>query len=125
MKAARAFLLISLLAAAPARALDMNYLQDAPITRLSVEEARNFRAFVLKTLDEGPDGATAEWKAPKTRFTSKVTPEKAFMDGSNKCRDATVDSDSHDRQQRGRYTFCKQGNRDWEFRIPTRAKPAK
>jgi surface antigen len=125
MKTRFAFLLIASLPAAPALALNMNYLQDAPITRLSADEVRAFRAFVMKTLDETPDGATVEWRAAKTPFLSKITPQKVFMDGSMKCRDATIDSDSKDRQLRGRYTFCKQGNRDWEFRIPAHAKPAK
>ena len=107
----------ALLLATPAVAVNMNVFKDAPITRLNSEEVKEFRAFVMKTLDEGKDGTTAEWKAPKTNFTSKVTPVKSFEDGKLKCREATIDSDSHDRQMRGLYTFCKGGKGDWQFRI--------
>jgi surface antigen len=103
--------------AAPAFALNINVFKDAPVTRLNAEEVKAFRAFVIKTLNEGADGASAEWKAPKTTFTSKVTPMKTFQDGKLKCRDATIDSDSHDRQMRGTYTFCKGDKGDWQFKI--------
>lgn len=107
----------ALLLATPAVAVNINVFKDAPITRLNSEEVKEFRAFVMKTLDEGKDGTTAEWKAPKTNFTSKVTPVKSFEDGKLKCRETTIDSDSHDRQMRGLYTFCKGDKGDWQFRI--------
>ena len=104
--------------AVPAFAVNINVFKDAPVTRLNAEEIKAFRAFVIKTLNEGGDGASAEWKAPKTTFTSKVTPMKTFQDGKLKCRDAAIDSDSHDRQMRGTYTFCKGDKGDWQFKIP-------
>lgn len=107
----------ALLLATPAAAVNVNVFKDAPISRLNGDEVKEFMAFVNKTLDEGKDGATAEWKAPKTNFTSKVTPGKSFEDGKLKCREATIDSDSHDRQMRGLYTFCKGGKGDWQFKI--------
>ena len=103
--------------AAPAYAVNMNVFKDAPVTRLNAEEVKTFRAFIMKTLNEGADGATAEWKAPKSTFTSKVTPTKIFEDGKLKCRNTTIDSDSHDRQMRGSYTFCKGDKGDWQFKI--------
>jgi surface antigen len=102
--------------ASPAFGLNTRGFQDAPITRLSAEELKDFRAFVMKTLDDTPDGQMVEWKAPKTRFTSKVTPLKTYPGG--KCRDATIESDAHDRFQRGRWTFCKQSNGEWQFAKP-------
>ena len=104
--------------AAPAYAVNMNVFKDAPVTRLNAEEVKTFRAFIMKTLNEGADGVTAEWKAPKSTFTSKVTPTKSFEDGKLKCRNTTIDSDSHDRQMRGSYTFCKGDKGDWQFKIP-------
>jgi len=106
------------LAAPPALALNMSGFREAPVTRLNKEELKAFRAAVMKTLDESPDGATVEWKAPKTRFVSKITPLKSFSDGKRKCREATVESDAHDRFQRGVYTFCKTAKGDWEFKSP-------
>lgn len=103
-------------AVAPAAAMNMNVFKDAPITRLSADEVKAFRTTVMKVLDEGADGATVEWKAPKTEFTSKITPHNRFTDGKYQCRDATVDSEAHDRAQRGRYTFCKGDKGDWQFR---------
>jgi surface antigen len=113
------------LLASPALALNWNAFKDAPISRLSEEELRSFRAVVLKTLDEAPDGTTVEWKAPKAVFASKITPLNRFDDAGMKCRDATIESDSHDRQMRGRYTFCKKGKSDWEFTTSGAKRPAK
>ena len=105
--------------AAPAWALNMSGFKDAPLTRLTGEELKAFRAAVVKVLDETPEGTTVEWKAPKTPFTSKITPRKSFTDGKQQCREATVESDAHDLLQRGLYTFCKQANGEWQFKIPT------
>jgi surface antigen len=106
--------------AAPALALNMNVFREAPVSRLNSAEVKEFKAFVERTLDEGTDGATVEWKAPKTNFTSRITVGKGFEDGKLKCREATIDSDSHDRQMKGRYTFCKPEKGEWRFKIPDR-----
>jgi len=103
---------------APAWALNESFLKDAPVSRLSEEEFKAFWAFVMKTLDTAPNGKTVEWKAAKTTFTSKLTPQKDFTDGALKCRELTIDSDSRDRQMRGLYGFCKKG-KDWEFKTPS------
>ena len=108
--------ILALALSAPAAAINMNVFKDAPVTRLTGEEVKAFRATVMKTLDETPDGATVEWRAPKTRFVSKIMPQKSFSDGKLKCRDAVIESDSHDRFQRGLYTFCKGDKGDWGFK---------
>jgi len=109
----------------PVWALNMNGFKDAPITRLSSEELKVFRAFVMSTLDQTPDGATVEWKAEKARFVSKLTPQKSFNDGKRPCREVKVESDAHDRFQRGIYTLCKQANGDWQFTTPKVKQKAK
>ena len=116
---------LALALAAPAHAVNVSGFKDAPITRLNAEELKAFRAAVMKTLDETPDGTTVEWKAPKTRFVSKITPQKSFTDGKLKCRDATVESDAHDLLQRGLYTFCKGEKGDWQFKLPARQPKSK
>ena len=116
----------ALLLSAPAAASNfVSVFQDAPITRLSAPEVKEFEAFVFKALDEGKEGATLEWKAPKTVFTSKVTPGKSFDDGKLKCREATVESDAYDRSQRGLYTFCKTAKGGWGFKSPPKPQAAK
>ena len=110
-------LLVALLAAAgPAIAINMNGFKDAPITRLTGEELKAFRAAVMKALDEAPEGTTVEWKAPKTPFVSRITPQRRFSDGKLQCREATIESDARDRFQRGLYTFCRQANGEWQFK---------
>jgi len=96
----------------------MSGFKDAPITRLTGEELKMFRAAVMKALDEAPEGTTVEWKAPKTPFVSRITPQRRFSDGKLQCREATIESDARDRFQRGLYTFCKQANGEWQFKIP-------
>jgi len=108
--------------AMPAVALNMTGFKDAPITRLNGEELKAFRAFVMKTLDQTPDGTTVEWKAEKTKFVSKVTPRRSYTEGQVKCREATIESDAHDRFQRGLYNFCKAANGEWQFSSP-KARP--
>lgn len=115
----RCFLLTLFAAAFPAWALNMSGFRDAPITRLNADEVKEFRAAVSKALDDTADGATVEWKAPKTRFVSKITPQKTFNEGKAKCREATIESDAHDRFQRGIYTFCKGEKGDWQFKLPS------
>jgi surface antigen len=115
----RIFLPLALMVVmSPAWAINMSGFKDAPITRLTGEELKAFRAAVMKTLDETPDGVTVEWKAAKTRFVSKITPHRSFKDGKFPCREATIESDARDRFQRGLYTFCKQVNGEWQFKIP-------
>ena len=109
----------------PAWALNMSGFKDAPITRLTGDELKAFRAAVMKVLDETPEGTTVEWKAPKTRFVSKITPTKSFTDGKQQCRQATIESDARDLLQRGVYTFCKQANGEWQFKIPAKKRKAK
>ena len=101
---------------APAAALNMSGFKDAPITRLTSEEVKLFHAVVMKALDETPDGATVEWQAPKTRFASKITLQKSYTEGKLKCREATIESDAHDRFQRGIYSFCKGEKGNWQFK---------
>jgi surface antigen len=110
--------LLALVLVAPAYAINMSGFREAPITRLNNAELKAFRTAVNKALDETPDGTTVEWKAPTTRFTSKITPNKTFADGKRKCREAIVESDAHDRYQRGLYTFCKGEKGDWDFKSP-------
>jgi surface antigen len=109
-----ATLLALLAVAVPVSALNMSGFRDAPMTRLTEEELKAFRAAVMKVLDETPDGTTVEWKAPKTQFVSKITPLKTYA-GKFPCRDATIESDARDRHQRGLYTFCKARNNEWQF----------
>ena len=78
--------------------------------------------FVTGPLDFQLVKQTVEWKAPKTRFASKITPQKTFSDGKAKCRETTVESDAHDRFQRGLYTFCKGDKGDWQFKLPSKTK---
>lgn len=118
----RLLLLTFLIVASPAFGLNMSGFRDAPITRLTEEELKAFRAAVMKVLDDTPDGTMIEWKAPKTPFVSKITPLKTYTGGKFPCRDATIESDARDRFQRGRYTFCKQSNGEWQFARPP-AKP--
>jgi surface antigen len=107
---------------APAWALNESFLKDAPVSRLSEDEFKAFWAFAMNALDATADGKTVEWKATKAAFTSKITLQRTFTDGTLKCREVIVDSDSRDRQMRARYELCKKG-KDWEFRAPSR--PAK
>jgi len=117
---ANAIALLMLVFAAPAWA-NLNFLKDAPITRLKGEELKAYRAFVHKTLSEGADGVAAEWTAPKTKFSSKVTPTARFKDGATECRSAGIESDAHDRRAMGTYTFCRNAKGEWGIKNPSKS----
>lgn len=102
-------------ASAPAFAVNVNVFKDAPISSLKPEEVKVFIDTIRKTLDASPDGSTVEWKAPQTGFTSKITPLKSFSQDQRKCRDATIESETHNRFQRGTYTFCKRDGAQWQL----------
>jgi surface antigen len=112
--------LLSMVASA-AFAINASVFLEAPVTRLSAEELKEFVAFVDKTLDQAPEGVLVEWRAPKTKFVSKLTPGKRTTEGGRECREMTIESESGDRYQRGRYLFCKVASGAWEFRLPKAA----
>ena len=99
-------------------AQNVNAFRDIPISRLSADELKEYLAFLGKTLDATPEGTTAEWKAPKTTFTGKVTPLKSYTEAGQQCREATIDSEARDLHQRGRYTLCKNAKGVWQFKSP-------
>jgi surface antigen len=111
--------------AAPAFALNMNGLKEAPVTRLTGEELKAYRIAVMRALDELHDGMSTEWRAPKTRFTSKITPQRTFTEGKLRCREATIEADAYDRYQRGLYVLCKAPKGDWHFKAPATRTKAK
>jgi hypothetical protein len=76
----KAILVLTIAFCAPASAVNMSFLKDAPITRLDSKELKAYNEFIGKTLSEGADGVAAEWTAPKTPFKGKVTPS-AFQGG--------------------------------------------
>lgn len=110
--------------AAPAFALNMNVFKDAPLTRLTADEVTTFSKVIINTLDKGAEGTTVEWKAPKTPFTSKITPGKSTTDGKRQCREVMIESEAKDRFQRGTYSFCKAAGGQWQFAAPG-SKPAR
>lgn len=113
----RAILPLALLAVAgPVWAFNVNALKETPVSRLTADETKAFRTMVLRALDETPDGMSAEWRAPRTRFTSKITPQRSYTEGKLRCRETTVEADAQDRFQRGSYTFCKPAKGDWQIR---------
>lgn len=106
----------------PAFALNMSGFRDAPLTRLTADEVTQFRTTVFKVLDTAADGTTVEWKAPKTPFVTKITPVKSFTEAKRKCREATIESESKDRLERGTYSFCKAAGGQWAFAKPQAAR---
>jgi hypothetical protein len=114
-----------LVCATPSVAFDMNFLVEAPVARLDAAQLKEFRAFLIKHLNESSDGTNAEWKATKTVFTSKLALLRSVTDGAFKCRQARIESRSQDRNASGEYWFCGTNESDWSIRIPSaNAKPA-
>jgi len=109
---------------APVYAVNETFLKDAPVSRLSEGELKAFLEFLGKTLDSAPEGTVVEWKAPKTTFSSKITVQKSFSEAGLQCREATIESDSRDRQMRGLYRFCKT-SKGWQFKASPAAAKAR
>jgi hypothetical protein len=106
-------------------ATNMSFLQDTPVSRLNKTELGEFRAFVIKNLDEGADGASAEWGSERPRFKSKLTLRRSVNDGAYLCRQTRIESSARELQASGNYWLCKQGDGEWAFRTPSaKATPA-
>lgn len=120
----RYFLIVLAAFSAPAFALNMSVFKDAPMTRLNADEMQAFSKVIINALDQGPEGTTVEWKAPKTQFTSRITPGKSTSEGKRQCREVVIESEAKDRFQRGTYSFCKAASGQWQFAVPD-SKPAK
>lgn len=116
-------LLASLFATPPVWAVNVNVFKDAPMTRLSKDEVPEYSKAIVKVLESTPDGVTVEWKAPKTPFTSKITPKDTTGSGDARCRSVTIEAEAVDRFQRGTYNLCKGKQGQWQFRNAG-AKPA-
>jgi hypothetical protein len=114
-----AAVLAAIFLAAPAWAINDNFLKDAPVSRLGKDELDTFWAFLMKTLDTAPDGKIVQWKATKVTFTSKITLKRSFDESGLKCREVTIASDSGDRKMSGVYQLCKTG-KGWEFHGPSK-----
>jgi len=109
----------AMMVAGTALAQNWNAFKDVPISRLTEAELKDYLAFLGKTLESTPEGTSVEWKAPKTTFTSKVTPLKSYTEAGQQCREATIESETRDLHQRGRYTLCKNAKGTWLIKTPT------
>jgi hypothetical protein len=117
-------LALSLTLVQPALAANMNFMKDAPVTTLTKDELTAFSAFVDKTLSEGAEGSTVEWKAPKTPFTSKLTPAKTYKADTLECGTCELSQRVGTAPSAALIRFCKKGDR-WGFKSPSKKQAAK
>lgn len=58
----------------------MNAFKETPVSRLTADETKAFRTIVLRALYETPDGMSVEWRAQRTRFVGKITPQRSYTE---------------------------------------------
>lgn len=121
----RILLSVVLLAlAGPACAINMSGFKGTPIVRLTAGEQKAFRVALIQVLNEVPDRSTTVWRAAKTPFTSRITPLNRFEDQKLRCRETLIESETRDHSHTGRYVFCRDIKRGWQFKKPEK-KPAR
>jgi surface antigen len=81
-------LLIGLAGAMPAiaLALDLTFLDQAPIRFMSDAEIDMMEATVIETLDKAADGEAREWHSDDSGNSGSVTAVKSFSEGDLACR---------------------------------------
>ena len=81
-------LLIGLVGAIPAIAfaLDLTFLDQAPIRFMSDAEIDMMEAKVIEVLDQAADGETRDWRSDDSGNSGSVTAVKSFSEGDLACR---------------------------------------
>ena len=104
--------------AAQAWAIDMNGFKGTPIAQLSADEKKAFHTALVQVLNQVPDRASVDWKAPRTKFASRITPVKSFDEGQLRCRETLIESSAQKGQHHATHVFCRNVKGEWQFRKP-------
>jgi surface antigen len=101
---------------ASANAVNMTFLKDTPMTRFNAEDYKILKSAVEKTLNEGADGASVDWRNEKTSAEGTITPIKSYEASGAKCRDVRIANRYAGLNNEGTYTFCRTADKPWAYK---------
>lgn len=111
--------LFGLAAAAPslALALDLAFLNQAPIRYMSDADVKLMETAVTEVLDQAADGGRSDWQNEETGHSGSVTAVRSFSDNGMSCRTIQIDNRVPQATQGGgssTHDLCKVGG-EWKI----------
>ena len=97
-----------------ALAANLNFLGNAPISRMTQEDIDIFYGAAVKALDSAADGEGRRWENPKTRAGGTLTPLKTYPGPGGRCRDLQVENSAGGLSNRTVVSMCKQADGAWK-----------
>ena len=108
-------LMLPLLAAAPAGAINTFFMDKMPIGHMTAEDIDILTAAANSALESLPDGATAHWSNDKTGANGDLTPRTTYQEGGQRCRDMQVENAAGGFSNRIVVSMCKQPDGVWKL----------
>jgi surface antigen len=102
-----------LVSAAPAMAVNLSFIKDAPYGQFTKEDHRIFNAALDNLLDQGVDGETRAWSNPASDASGEITPVKTFERAGATCRTLAIANKAKGLSGSGKYNFCRQKTGKW------------
>jgi surface antigen len=106
-----ALLLLGL--SARATASNLQFLRDAPISKMTKEDSALFQAAMREALEHDADGVTRRWENPKTGASGTLTPVSTSMHDGVKCRKIEIINNVQGQSGRSAFDMCRQPNGEW------------
>ena len=106
-------------AAIGARAANLGFLSDTPISYMKQRDVDSIKQAVFTALDEKQDGESTNWVNEGTRNSVKIdaaiTVASTSKDGERTCRDVGVVLNAKGQSMTLRPQFCKEGAGKWQL----------
>jgi len=109
------WLLAGVLSVAPALAVNLGFLNDAPYTHFTEADRKLFDDTLIDVLSHGADGQAREWSNPATRAGGEIKPLKSFDRAGASCRTVSIRNAAKGRSETGQYSFCKDDSGAWKL----------
>lgn len=109
----RGLLVAVLAAAAPALAVNLNFMKDTPYTHFTDEDHKIFNQTLNDALNKGADGESRSWSNPKSKAGGEVKALKTFERKGMACRTVYIANKAKGRSANAEYNFCKQASGAW------------
>jgi surface antigen len=103
----------------------MNSFKGTPIAQLAADEKKAFHTALVQVLNQVPDRSSVDWKAPRTKLATRITPVKSFDVGQLRCRETLIEANAQNGQHHGTHVFCRNVKGEWHFRKPVAKAGAK
>jgi surface antigen len=108
-------LMLPLLAAVPAVAMNTYFMDKMPIGHMTSEDIDILLAAANSALDGLPDGATTHWSNDKTGAKGDLTLRATYQEGGQRCRDMQVENSAGGFSNRSVVSMCKQPDGAWKL----------